>query len=114
MQMHALEDGARGGPGPDLVQTRNASFTAKCWRGSFGFGQKCLYKEGGGQWCYGGGQVGYTIVARGVKGRVGKISAPPVPQNTERSHFQLLPHSQIGIFFSKPTNTKDNLDWCPK
>ena len=49
MQMHALEDVARGGPGPDLVQTRNASFTAKCWRGSFGFGQNCLYKEGGGQ-----------------------------------------------------------------
>ena len=68
--------------------------------------------QGGGQWCYGGGQGGYS--GAGVKGRVGKISAPPVPQNTERSHFQLLPHSQIVIFLSKPTNTKDNLDWCPK
>ena len=58
----------------------------------------CTRRGGGGQWCYGGGQGGYS--GAGVKGRVGKISAPPVPQNTERSHFQLLPHSQIGIFFS--------------
>ena len=72
----------------------------------------CTRRGGGGQWCYGGGQGGYS--GAGVKGRVGKISAPPVPQNTERSHFQLLPHSQIVIFLSKPTNTKDNLDWCPK
>ena len=66
MQMHALEDVARGGPGPDLVQTRNASFTAKCWRGSFGFGQKCLYKEGGGRGGNGAMEEGrVVIVARG-------------------------------------------------